>query len=141
MVMVDLTDSLAPILNKWLMGRLTAAAQLIADDRVNDIKESISTECPTEYSTGKAAAHSPPGAPPYRETGLLEEGISATVENRLPEEIDIVVVSRRAVRGRVPTYLEFGTPKMAPRPYMGPGRNRAILRVPEILQHVCGGGV
>jgi len=137
-----MVEEVSPVLDKWLMSHLPAAAQLIADDRVNDIKESLGIECPTTYSTGEGVRHSPEGGPPYRESGRLQEGIKGRVENHLPEEIDIIITSTRTPRSMVPSVLEFGlAPMHGPRPYMGPGRNRALLRVPEILQHVCGGGV
>ncbi len=134
--------SISTAANKFLLSRLPGAAQLIMEATVSDIKESLSVECPTQYSSGIGSRrHSSPGEPPYRETGRLQDGVAGEVQNNLPEEIDIEITSRRAGTPLVPSYLEFGTPKMAARPYMGPARNRGERKVPEILQHVLGGGL
>lgn len=63
---------------------------------------------------------SAPGQPPNRDTGLLDGSIDTEIRSQMPPSV--------AVTSRAPyaAHLEYGTSRMAPRPYMRPAveRNR-----------------
>ncbi|GGC23009.1 hypothetical protein GCM10011371_08370 [Novosphingobium marinum] len=65
---------------------------------------------------GRNHAPSKPGEPPNRETGTLQAHIEVTQPKPL--------VSRVASEASYAAALEFGTSKMAARPYMRPARDR-----------------
>lgn len=64
---------------------------------------------------------SEPLTPPHRRTGNLRDGVSGSVNVFEVEGVVLTIVSARAGGDeRVPFWLEFGTRKMAARPYMRP---------------------
>jgi HK97 gp10 family phage protein len=72
---------------------------------------------------------SAPGEAPATDTGRLVSSIVADVE-RTPNGPVGVVVARTAYA----TYLEFGTRRMAPRPFMLPAFERNRARVRELIR-------
>lgn len=62
---------------------------------------------------------SPPGEVPAVQTGHLRRSIAQEVERRLWN-----VAARIGTNVRYGRYLEFGTPKMAPRPWLRPAIDR-----------------
>lgn len=68
--------------------------------------------------SGAGHVPSAPGQPPNRDTGLLDGSIETQVTTQNPPT---VTVSSRAPYA---AHLEFGTSRMAPRPYMRPATER-----------------
>lgn len=83
-----------------------------ADALHEEIRESISTACPA-YGKEAGGSHSPPGHPPFLETGFLRTSV-VPIPNK-PLWWRVVAGAFYAV------YLEFGTRKMTARPFMWPG--------------------
>lgn len=91
--------------------RLYLAGQLIELDAERSITAgSIS---------GAGHIPSAPGQPPNRDTGLLDGSIETEIRAQNPPTV--------AVSSKAPPYaahLEYGTSRMAPRPYMRPATER-----------------
>lgn len=73
-----------------------------------------------------------PGTPPHLRAGLIKEGL-VFEEEGTPNAIIHTMRSSRANRPEVPECLERGTPKMEPRPYMGPMKERVISEYAEFV--------
>lgn len=85
---------------------LYAAGQLIEIEAEHSITEgSIS---------GKGHVPSLPGEPPNADTRLLDTSIETTVKSRNPPQVDVTSNAPYSAA------LEFGTSKMAERPFMRP---------------------
>lgn len=69
------------------------------------------------------AGHIPslPGEPPNADTRLLDQSIETEIDPSAPAGKSRVLVSSNAPYG---AWLEFGTSRMAPRPYMAPAAAR-----------------
>lgn len=76
--------------------------------------------------SGKQHVPSKPGEPPSNDTGVLANNISTVSVAPL-----IVEVSSRAPYASA---LEFGTSKMAARPYMKPARDKNVKFVQQVVQ-------
>ena len=122
---------LSRILNGWLMPRLGRALDMIGQATTAKIKDELRNPCPVFF--GQGGEHSPPGEPPFKETGALQEGIRYYVS---PDHSVTIMSTRQhgADTARVPEYLEYGTPRMAARPFMRPAKNRGFRIVPQILR-------
>lgn len=75
--------------------------------------------------SGKNHVPSAPGEPPNRDTGNLQSNI----ETSMPEPLVAQVTSSAAHA----TPLEFGTSKMAARPYMRPARDKEKPKIERLL--------
>lgn len=75
------------------------------------------------------AGHIPslPGEPPNRDTGLLDGSIDTEIVAQNPPT---VIVASRAPYA---AHLEFGTSKMAARPYMRPATEKKRKRVAQLV--------
>lgn len=83
---------------------------------------------------GNRVPSSVPGDAPARQTGRLQESIAVT-KRATPTELAAQVGPRpRAFQGQppYPVFLEFGTRKMAPRPFMRPSINQLLRKVRNI---------
>jgi len=76
--------------------------------------------------SGKNHVPSKPGQPPMRDTGNLQ----AHIETSQPEPFVAQVTSSAAYAAP----LEFGTSKMAARPYMRPARDKVLPVAERILE-------
>lgn len=97
---------------------LYTAGSLIETDMAHSITEgSVS---------GKNHFASLPGQPPNADTGVLDRSIETVVVDRLQVEVSVNAPYAAA--------LEYGTSKMAPRPYAAPAiaRNRK-----KVAEHVA----
>lgn len=89
----------------------------IGDDVASDASHSITRGSSGGQSGGKHQ-HTPslPGQPPNEEFGDLRSGINVTQ----PETLEVVVTASAGHS----TPLEFGTSRMAARPFMRPARDK-----------------
>lgn len=93
----------------------------------NMIKADISQPGTLRYSTGKGRkqktiynfTHSAPGNPPYKQTGRLRASIAWEVEGMLGH-----VIGRVGTNVQYGLYLEKGTRKMSPRPFLERNLNK-----------------
>lgn len=72
---------------------------------------------------GNPRRSSAPGEPPARQTGRLQESI-AVLSRAQPDRLEATVGPRPQAFTRsapYPVFLEFGTVRMAPRPFVGVG--------------------
>lgn len=92
--------------------------------------EAIQVEAQRLISTGsvsgKAHVPSKPGEPPNYDSGVL----SANIETTQPGPLRVRVTSKAPYASP----LEFGTSKMAARPYMIPARNNKRREVVDMVQ-------
>lgn len=79
------------------------------------IKQSLSTPSPPSASEG---------SPPHLRTGQLQQGIRHETVDDGNAIVAAVVSERSGDNPMIPTWLEFGTKKMGPRPYMSPEKER-----------------
>ena len=100
---------------EMLARRLTQAQSAVAESEVVRIKEDIATQYPPA---------SEPGTPPHRRTGNLQDGVFSVTENQGWQVVSNIASDRAGGDEHVPSYLEFGTSRMAPRPYMMPSKRR-----------------
>jgi len=130
-------DDIKGSVMRWLMPKLPGILDAIGRETVADIKARLSTPCPAYHGEGK---HSPPGQEPYMESGALVHGMKYQVE--MSDTPSVAIISTRTWEGdnpNVPFFLEYGTKRMAPRPYMRPARNRGEDRVPRMIRQGLGG--
>lgn len=76
---------------------------------------------------------STPGNPPARRTGSLQDGIADDI--RADGTLATVYSNRAFGSEDVPVWLEFGTKKMAPRPYMRPGMQSTSALIVDAMNH------
>jgi len=96
---------------------LGAALFSIGDDVKNDMQDSIMRGSASGQAGGKHQhVRSKPGEPPQNESGTLHNNIEVTQ----PEDLVVIVASNAAHS----TPLEFGTSKMAARPFARPARDK-----------------
>lgn len=97
---------------------IEATVGQIGERIVADVRERIDDAYPPS---------SEPGTPPRRRTGALRDGIaSATTADGATTTAS---VSSSAPYG---PYLEFGTERIAPRPFMGPTRDEWVGKVLDV---------
>lgn len=76
--------------------------------------------------SGKGHVPAPPGEPPNNDTGVLKNNIEAVLKEPLLSE-----VSSNAPYAAPP---EFGTSKMAARPYMRPARDKMKPKIQRLFE-------
>lgn len=105
---------IADVSVKWLERQMPGFMESIGIRATGEITQELDTMYPPA---------SKPGESPHKRTGSLQAGVSH-VESNDGDEYATTITSRRAEGNpMVPTFLEFGTKKMAARPYMRPVRN------------------
>lgn len=113
----------SPAMMREIEKALFAGGQLIE----SEAKLSISTGSASGQSGGKHQhVRSAPGQPPNYETGVLSDNIETAKAGVLR-----VTVSSNA---RYAAPLEFGTSKMAARPYMRPARDKQRPAVKALVE-------
>ena len=128
--------NLPKVLKKELVKEFNKAAS----DMVKDIRASIEKSSGSYKEGPKGHWSSPPGTPPNSITGALARSVK--VVQRAKQSNIQIVVDVDAFYG---AWLEFGTTKMAPRPFMRPAfrkhspkltkRGRKIIkRLPKLVR-------
>lgn len=101
--MGEISDKVLP----WFTGKLPAAMEALGIRAAAEVSNSIDTPYPPASS---------PNNPPHKRTGNLQAGVEHT-----EGDAETTISSARAEGNpNVPRFLEFGTAKMAARPYMRP---------------------
>jgi hypothetical protein len=123
-------DEVSTIAGAWLARKLPPAMEALGIRAAAEVANSIDEPYPPASS---------PGNPPHRRTGNLRAGVEHTEDSSGTE----TTISSARAQGdpRVPVYLEFGTHKMAARPYMRPVMNNGAELVAETMQRAFDGGV
>lgn len=80
--------------------------------------------------SGKGHVPSKPGEPPNRDTGVLQ----AHIETSMPEPLVAQVTSSAPYAAP----LEFGSSKMAARPYMRPARDKMAPKIQRLFAEEIG---
>ena len=105
--------------------RLIAKAALMVEGR---ILESIQRDPKTGRVYGNHRA-SAPGQPPATDQGQLVRSITMSVEDREGEVVGLIKASAPYA-----AHLEFGTSKMAARPYMQPGLESQRRKIQDMFR-------
>lgn len=90
---------------------LVQAHAQYGDDKVARMKQAVGEPYPPVSS---------PGDPPHRRTGNLQDGLGSVTMPTPNGVFTTFYVERQDGDPRVPWWLEHGTGRMAPRPFMGP---------------------
>lgn len=106
---------------------LESTMNQLGDRIVVELHESVNTPYPPS---------SEEGTPPHRRTGLLATGIRQNTEAS-EGGVTTDIISDR-IGGLVPVYLEFGTSKMAERPYMTPMMIEWTGRILDVVHELYG---
>jgi len=99
--------------------RADAVMEKIANDMVTDIHDNFSRTAPNP---------SLPGNPPAVQTGNLKRSITARRTAQATYQIRVGM--------KYGKWLEYGTRKMAPRPFFRPAKARARARLPRMLKGI-----
>lgn len=118
--------------NKWYDRRMPLAIEAVGIACAADVAISISEPFPPA---------SAPVSPPHKRTGNLEAGVSHSESRDGGDYVTTIKSARAEGNPSVPLFLEFGTSKMAERPYMGPAKLRAESRIPRIIRRATDSGV
>jgi hypothetical protein len=92
------------------------------------IEDSIAEKISDAYPPSSS-----PGAVPHRRTGALRAGVSHLADYTEHGAKVTVFIVREGADPLVPVHLEFGTERMAARPFMGPARDEWAGVLPGIL--------
>jgi HK97 gp10 family phage protein len=105
---------------------VTRAAEVVREEAIRLIKEGPKTG---RLYRRRSVTHqaSAPGEPPASDTGNLVRGITVEIDSQK-------LTARVASTAEYASALEFGTPKMEPRPYMRVALENKRKEVAEILQ-------
>lgn len=111
-----------------------ASAELaeLGESELHRSIDHIGTYKPYIDSSGNARVSSKPGEPPASapgnplDTNIYRRNVSSRGSNP--------AVSEFGVRGAIATELEFGTPKMQPRPFVRPARNYVASKAHRIIR-------
>lgn len=77
---------------------------------------------PSRGRKGRMHTASPPGSPPNADTGELHTGITTVTTADTPSRVEV----QTGTNTPYAAYLEFGTSKMEPRPFMGPAFDQHV---------------
>lgn len=112
----DVSNAMPPVLEKKM--------KLVCAKLTGDIQESMSKterdESRSYFTSNKKIPHHPskPGCPPAPDTGTLRNSIRYRVENRGNEVYGVVGTTQ--LDPPYGAYLENGTSRMKPRPWLAP---------------------
>lgn len=105
--------------------RAVARALYVAGQEIESEAERSITE-----GSVSGAGHVPslPGEPPNRDTGHLDTNIETTIEAQNPPTVHVTSHASYSAA------LEFGTSRMAERPFMRPAAEKKRKRATELVQ-------
>lgn len=112
---------MGPFGSNKLLNAVNAALFECADAVRAEAHHSISAGS----QSGKGHKPSAPGEPPHRDTGNLQ----ANIETSQPAPLTARVTSS----AKHAAAMEFGTSKVAARPYLRPARDKTLPRAEQIL--------
>ena len=110
---IEALDKVKEDLEKEMQDVLLGGGQLIRTEAIRSIQQGA--------KTGKTSA---PGEAPASDTGFLVSNI------RVKAEKDVVQVRSEASYSK---FLEYGTSKMLPRPFMFPASEKSKPKIAEVL--------
>ena len=122
------SHNILPKLESVATQRMTAAANEVRNETIKTLSGNRTGRTYKVPGTQVTYTASAPGEPPAVQTGQLRNSIR-----------DNVYSEGKSVKGEVGTelmkglWLEKGTSKMAPRPWLEPSFNKSLERVKEIL--------
>lgn len=122
------------------MGEISDIAGKFLDDRLPRAMEALGIKAAAMVSTSIDEPYPPAssqGNPPHRRTGNLRAG----VDHIDGPDSTTIKSSRAEGNPLVPKFLEFGTSRMAARPYMRPVQNQGDALVSETMKRAFASGV
>lgn len=128
-------------INAKLVRGLNARAEALRAEIYGVLEESRIGTGRVYTRRGKRHQASAPGEPPARDTGRLMESI-AVLSRATPNELVSTVGPREAAfkkRAPYPVFLEFGTRRMKPRPFMRPALERFRQKIKGVIARWPGG--
>lgn len=117
-------------LGKLAGGDVTRAAGRVLFVGADMIKAEAQNSITRGAVSGKGHVRSAPGEPPKNDTGVLKNNI----ETSMPGPLEAQVASNAPYAGD----LEFGTSKMAARPYMRPARDKLAPKIQKLFAEKIG---
>lgn len=111
--------------NAFLERRLPRAMEALGIRAAGLITQELDTPFPPA---------SKPGESPHKRTGNLQAGVSHAESREGDEYVTRLTSARAEGSPDVPIFLEKGTYKMAPRPYMVPVMLKGDQLVPETMR-------
>ncbi len=117
----------------WLDGE--GLARAVRKAKIEPLQKAallLEREVKTSMSTGGGSEKTPsaPGAVPHVQTGNLRASISSA---QLNKDTFVVGPTKSAAYGK---FLEFGTSRMAPRPFMFPALLKVIPKFPKFFKNL-----
>ena len=108
---------------------LSEIGKLLKSDVIKSIKKQNGTRQEVRYSPKRTVTVSSPNKTPNNDTGELVRGIRAFVRRKGKGKSNLLFTSTAPYA----LDLEFGTRKMAKRPYMGPALKRNRKKIKAII--------
>ena len=118
---------------------IAKSCALIQREAMESMRDTAIDYSKTYYTHNKTKAHHPslPDNPPAVDTGTLRRSITYTVnEKELYGEVGNTIA--KAPYG---AYLEFGTSKMKPRPWLKPATEKNKLKIAEFMTFAVRDGI
>lgn len=117
----------------WLDGK--GLAKAVSKAKIPALEKAallLEREVKTSMSTGGGSERTPsqPGGIPHVQTGNLRASISSA---QLNADTFVVGPTKSAAYGK---YLEFGTGRMNPRPFMFPALLKVIPKFPKLFENL-----
>ena len=107
------------------------AANLVKNEAQKSILQGAKTgPTVTRYNPKRTIAISAPGEPPASDTGFLANNITSEVRTEQGNRVFGVVRSTAPYSA----FLEFGTTKMAARPFLQPALNKSANKIKRIFE-------
>lgn len=126
----DYLSKIAPNINNELGRQISLCCQKVEDDIKYEMAHTPRDMSKSYYTNNKTNAHHPslPGNPPAPDTGNLRNSIRYEIHVEGKEVYGIVGSTQKDPDYAV--YTEYGTSKMAPRPWLRPAmlKNESWIR-------------
>lgn len=132
--------------DKEIIAKLKGKADKVADNILDAVKKGailVEGDCKKSMrGTGTPHIPSRPGEPPAVMTGKLRASITHEVKKGLGGDIEARVGIKGGTEPDTKNYglfLEFGTSKMAKRPYLKPALNKNLQAITNLLKRAVKG--